>query len=86
MLYVADVYSHHVVQWREGAEAGEVVAGGNGQGGRLDQLNSPLAIAVKRDGAVLVADSGNNRGKQLKFGCTYQNGESTRLAGVLVAL
>ena len=40
---------------------GEVVVGSNRRGDRLDQLAAPGDVAVERDGAVLVADTFNNR-------------------------
>ena len=60
-LFVADCENCRVVRWRAGAREGEVVAGGNGRGNRLDQLDIPTSIAVERDGAVLVAEGNNHR-------------------------
>ena len=37
---VADLANDRVVRWRAGAREGEVVAGGNGPGDRLDQLDA----------------------------------------------
>ena len=49
---VAEFANNRVVRWRAGAREGEVVAGGNGSGDRLDQLSRPWGTAVERDGAV----------------------------------
>ena len=61
MVLVADALNNRVVRWAVGSEVGEVVAGGNGRGDRLDQLNRPGSVALERDGAVLVADTENHR-------------------------
>ena len=60
-VLVADPFNHRVVRWREAAREGEVVAGGNGAGNRLDQLQKPGDVAVERDGAMLVVDTFNHR-------------------------
>ena len=63
----------------------QVVAGGNGRGDRLDQLDRPSGIAVERDGAVLVADTFNNRvvrwraGAQVGEVVAGGNGEGDRV-------
>ena len=44
-VLVADTTHHRVVHWAPGAEAGTVVAGGRGPGGRLEQLSYPYGIA-----------------------------------------
>ena len=38
-IYVAEWGNHRIVEWKSGATNGQVVAGGNGQGNRNDQLN-----------------------------------------------
>ncbi|CAF3537375.1 unnamed protein product [Adineta steineri] len=44
-----------------GETEGTVVAGGNGQGDRLDQLSFPTYLSVDRDQSVYVSDFYNNR-------------------------
>ena len=44
-VLVADNTNHRVVHWAPGAEAGTVVAGGRGPGGRHEQLSYPYGIA-----------------------------------------
>ena len=61
VFFVADFANHRVIRWRAGARVGEMVAGGNGRGDRLDQLDWPTGIAVERDSAVLVVDKNNHR-------------------------
>jgi sugar lactone lactonase YvrE len=60
-VYVADNYNSRVVKWTAGATEGEVVAGGNGRGSRLDQLNYPHGVTVGADGTVYVSDRSNSR-------------------------
>ncbi|CAF1436707.1 unnamed protein product [Rotaria sordida] len=60
-LYVVDGGKHEVRRYRMGDTEGIVMAGGNGQGSRLDQLNSPSYVFVDRDHSVYVSDSGNHR-------------------------
>ena len=60
-LYVTDVRKHEVKRYRQGETTGIVVAGGNGQGDRLNQLSEPRYVCVDKDQTVYVADKGNHR-------------------------
>ncbi len=60
-LYVPDYNKHEVRRWKMGETAGTRVAGGNGQGNRLDQLNTPYYICIDEDHSVYVSDSSNHR-------------------------
>jgi DNA-binding beta-propeller fold protein YncE len=60
-LYVSDLNRHEVKRWKIGETNGIVVAGGNGQGNRLDQLNSPYHIFVDQENSVYVSDGNNHR-------------------------
>ncbi|CAF1987075.1 unnamed protein product [Rotaria magnacalcarata] len=60
-LYVSDTELHEVRRYRTGERYGTVVAGGNGQGSRLKQLNHPTYIFVGPDQVVYVSDTWNNR-------------------------
>ncbi|CAF1012652.1 unnamed protein product [Didymodactylos carnosus] len=60
-FYVADAGKHEVRRYRIDDTEGTVVAGGNGQGNRLDQLDSPLHVFVDRHHSVYVSDNGNHR-------------------------
>ncbi|CAF4987923.1 unnamed protein product [Rotaria sp. Silwood1] len=60
-LYVADCRKHEVKQYKSDDDEGTVVAGGNGQGSRLDQLNCPSYIFVDQYRAVYVSDNSNHR-------------------------
>lgn len=60
-LYVTDSEKHEVRRYRIGEPQGIVVAGGNGQGDRLDQLNVPMKISIDRDYSLYVSDTLNHR-------------------------
>ncbi|CAF3699535.1 unnamed protein product [Adineta steineri] len=60
-LYISDWKKHEVKRYRMGETEGTVVAGGNGQGDRLDQLSFPTYLSVDRDQSVYVSDFYNNR-------------------------
>ncbi|CAF4855861.1 unnamed protein product, partial [Rotaria sp. Silwood2] len=60
-LYVAHNVMHEVRRYRRGESQGTVVAGGNGNGNRLDQLSNPYYVFVDRDHSVYVSDLFNNR-------------------------
>ncbi|CAF3203129.1 unnamed protein product, partial [Rotaria sp. Silwood2] len=60
-LYVSDVRKHEVRRWQVGKARGTVVAGGNGQGLRLNQLNFPTYLFVDRNYTIYVSDSCNHR-------------------------
>ena len=60
-LYVSDVGEHEVRRYRRGESQGTVVAGGNGDGNRLDQLSGPQYVFVDRDHSVYVSEWGNDR-------------------------
>ncbi|CAF4283858.1 unnamed protein product, partial [Adineta steineri] len=62
-LYVSDWNKNEVRRWKMGEynNKGIVVAGGNGQGNQLNQLNSPSFIFVDEDQSVYVSDLHNHR-------------------------
>jgi sugar lactone lactonase YvrE len=60
-LYVSDIGKHEVRRWKMGETNGTIVAGGNGQGNRLDQLNDPRYIFIDEDHSVYVLDCYNHR-------------------------
>ncbi|CAF3391717.1 unnamed protein product [Rotaria sp. Silwood2] len=60
-LYVTDTGKQEVRRSKLGDSQGTVVAGGNGQGDRLNQLKFPTYIFVDRDHSVYVADNENHR-------------------------
>ena len=60
-LYVTDVVQHAVRRYRRGETNAIVVAGGNGQGAGLHQLNRPYYVCVDAEHAVYVSDHQNHR-------------------------
>ncbi|CAF4443856.1 unnamed protein product, partial [Adineta steineri] len=62
-LYVSDYKKNEVRRWKMGEynNAGVVVAGGNGQGDRLNQLSFPRYIFIDEDQSVYVTDRDNHR-------------------------
>ncbi|CAM4847601.1 unnamed protein product [Rotaria magnacalcarata] len=60
-LYVSDVEKHEVIRYQLGEKHYTPVAGGNGEGGGLKQLNVPTYLFVDRDHSVYVSDNNNHR-------------------------
>jgi sugar lactone lactonase YvrE len=60
-LYASDQEKHEVRRWKMGETNGTIVAGGNGKGNRLDQVNHPQYIFIDEDHSVYVSDSNNHR-------------------------
>ncbi|CAF5013461.1 unnamed protein product, partial [Rotaria socialis] len=60
-LYVTDWLRNEVRRYQLGEKNGTLVAGGNGQGGGLNQLNVPRYLFVDRQQNVYVADRDNHR-------------------------
>ncbi|CAF1386245.1 unnamed protein product, partial [Rotaria sp. Silwood1] len=60
-LYVVDWKKNEVRRYKIGDTQGTVVAGGNGEGNRPDQLFLPHYVFVDRDHSVYVSDSWNHR-------------------------
>ena len=60
-LYVSDTEKDEVRRYTIGDKNGIIVAGGNGQGNQLNQLNGPTYLFVDEEQAVYVSDSYNHR-------------------------
>ncbi|CAF0937006.1 unnamed protein product [Adineta steineri] len=62
-LYVSNRDKNEVRRWKMGEynNEGFVVAGGNGEGHRLNQLNPPTFIFIDEDQSAYVSESNNNR-------------------------
>ncbi|CAF5036396.1 unnamed protein product [Rotaria sp. Silwood1] len=69
-LYVVDDGKYEVKRYKIGDTQGTVVAGGNGQGNRLDQLSIPRYVFVDRDHSVYVTEWENHRVMKWKEGAT----------------
>ncbi|CAF1400453.1 unnamed protein product [Rotaria sp. Silwood1] len=60
-LYIADFDKHEVRRYQMEDHQGVVVAGGNGPGNHLDQLNNPRYVFVDRNHSIYVSDYSNHR-------------------------
>ncbi|CAF3939215.1 unnamed protein product [Rotaria sp. Silwood1] len=60
-LYVSDTEKHEVRRYKMGDKYETLVAGGNGEGAGLNQLDSPTNVFVDQQQAVYVADCCNHR-------------------------
>jgi len=96
-IYVSDNVKHEVRRWKKGEKEGTIVAGGNGQGRQLNQLNNPTYLFIDQEYSLYVTDQNNYRimkwAKDAKTGlqvlsCTgSMNRQATKwseIAGVFV--
>ncbi|CAF1661470.1 unnamed protein product, partial [Rotaria magnacalcarata] len=62
-VVTADFANHRIMQWRKcDATNGQVVAGGNGKGNGLNQLNHPTDVLFdKKTNSLIICDWGNHR-------------------------
>ena len=61
-IVIADYGNHRIVEWKIGASNGRVIAGGRGEGNRLNQLNWPIdALIDKETNSLFIADRLNRR-------------------------
>ncbi|CAF1369390.1 unnamed protein product [Rotaria sordida] len=60
-LYISEVEKHEVRRYQIGDKNGTIVAGGNGKGADLNQLNFPTFVFVDQQQTVYVSDYGNHR-------------------------
>ncbi|CAF1399974.1 unnamed protein product [Rotaria sordida] len=60
-LYISDTYEPEVRRYQIGDKNGTLVAGGNGEGDGLSQLNWPTYIFVDQQQTVYVSDQDNHR-------------------------
>ena len=81
-LYVSDWEKNEVRRFGEGDVTGVVVAGGNGKGDRLNQLNGPRHIFVDCDHSIYVSEWANDRVmkwmKNAKEGIVVAGGQGSR--------
>ncbi|CAF1293451.1 unnamed protein product [Rotaria sp. Silwood1] len=61
IIYIADYWNHHNIEWQCGATTGRVVAGGNGQGNLPDQLSYPPDVIIDKKNILIICDGVNNR-------------------------
>jgi sugar lactone lactonase YvrE len=61
-LYVADFANHRIMEWKRNAINGQIVAGGNGEGNRNDQLNYPIKVIIdKKNDSLIICNYGNRK-------------------------
>ncbi|CAF4224458.1 unnamed protein product, partial [Rotaria sordida] len=60
-LYISDYKNYEVRRYQIGDKNGTLVAGGNGEGAGLNQLNFPTYIFVDQQQTVYVSDNNNHR-------------------------
>ena len=61
-ILIADLGNHRVIQYNTNGTEEKVVAGGKGNGTRLDQLNEPRNFVVdKQNNSLIICDYGNRR-------------------------
>ncbi|CAF3471875.1 unnamed protein product [Rotaria socialis] len=60
-IYVSDCEKHEIRKWKIGDQNGKLVAGGNGKGENLNQLNHPSFIFVDNDCSLYISDCANHR-------------------------
>ena len=61
-MIIADFGHHRIVEWKSGATKGQVIAGGNGSGNKLNQLNKPTDVILDKErNSLLICDYGNRR-------------------------
>ncbi|CAF1401431.1 unnamed protein product, partial [Rotaria sp. Silwood1] len=76
-LYISDNGNHEVKRYQAGDKNGTIVAGGNGKGAGLNQLNEQTYIFVDQQQNVYVTDQGNHRVMKWNKGAK----EGIRVAG-----
>ncbi|CAF3871930.1 unnamed protein product [Adineta steineri] len=60
-IYVSDWDNHEVRRWKQGDTEGELVAGGNGYGNHLNQLNVSTFIFIDDEYSLYISDNKNHR-------------------------
>ena len=63
-IYIVDTENHRIVKRKldGGSDERQIVAGGNGQGNRIDQLNHPTDVILdEKKKSLIICDQGNRR-------------------------
>ena len=61
-IVIADCVNHRIVEWKIGESNGRVIAGGRGEGNRLNQLNYSTDVLIdKETNSLFIADRFNGR-------------------------
>ena len=81
MIYIADYQNDRVVRWKYGARNGELIAGGNGEGDRLDQLHFPISVVYNENlDSVLICDHDNRR--VVRWSCQNQTDQEIIISNI----
>ncbi|CAF0859305.1 unnamed protein product [Adineta ricciae] len=61
-IYIADTWNHRILARKLNKNDWKVVAGGNGKGPEIDQLDKPVDVIVdEENSSLIIADTGNRR-------------------------
>ena len=60
-LIIVDSGNGRVMKWKQNASSGQVVAGGNGEGNRSNQLALPRYVTVDNEGTLFITEYTNKR-------------------------
>ena len=61
-LYIADWGNARILEWTPSGRIGRVLAGGQGEGNHIHQLNHPADVIIDRQSnSLIIADQGNKR-------------------------
>ncbi|CAF3940442.1 unnamed protein product, partial [Adineta steineri] len=61
-IFIADCWNHRIIEWKYDTKEGQIIAGGNGKGTRMDQLNHPTDVIVDQQShSIIIADHVNRR-------------------------
>jgi sugar lactone lactonase YvrE len=60
-IYIADCFNHRIVEWKSNATNGKIVAGGNGNGNRTNQLNYPIDVIIDKENNFFIISDRENR-------------------------
>ncbi|CAF1036100.1 unnamed protein product [Adineta steineri] len=60
-IYIADWGNHRIVEWKYGANNGEIVAGSIANGNQINQFNLPTGVTLDKNNHSLIVCDYNNR-------------------------
>ncbi len=75
-IYIADYWNHRIVEWKHNATNGQIVAGGNGEGNKTNQLYYPTDVIIdKENNSLIISDKGNRRVMRWSLENKTKNGQ-----------
>ena len=60
-IYVSDHENHRIVQWKHNSTVGQIVAGGNGKGDEMNQLNTPSDVIIDKETNTFIIGNYDNK-------------------------